>query len=162
MLTPQYLLIDQLRIELDKRISHGRWITLAPHYVQNNRRYQTHSGFGLVAAYKYYFGDSQWYLSAGAQFTHHSLDNYVKDVEEKLDDFWLYQTKITQYGLNATGGYCFRMQNHLFGDIYGGIGYRFSTMNSSDGISRSFSNRFFELNHTGLVVVFGVRFGVVL
>ena len=158
MMTPQYLMVNQLRLEIDRKISDRHWITVAPHYVQDFQQYQTHSGFGLVATYKFLYGKSS-YFGAGAQFTNHTFDNYAKDGEL---DLWLYQTKITQYGLNATVGHYFRLASHLFGDIYGGIGYRFSNTTSSDGIMHSFDNPFFSINYSGPMIVVGVRVGVML
>jgi hypothetical protein len=161
MLTPQYLTIKQLRIEFDQKITGQHWLTLAPHYVQNHQRYQTHSGFGLVATYKFFLGDSPSYLGGGGQFTYHTFENYAKDAVSQLD-MWLYQTKTTQYGINAVAGYYARILPHILADFYAGVGYRFASTKSTDGIKHSFGNSFFDYDKTGLLIVFGVRVGVML
>jgi hypothetical protein len=160
MLTPQYLRVDQLRIEIDRRIADRHWITLAPHYVQNFQQYQTHSGFGLVATYKFFFGTSS-YLGGGLQFTHHTINNYARDEYINMDEVWLYKTDITQYGINAIVGRYVRLLPHLFGDIYGGFGYRYSETKSSDGINH-FGKGLLSPNYTGLTLVLGVRIGIML
>jgi hypothetical protein len=163
MLTPQFLMIDQLRIEIDRRIAPRHWVTFSPHYIQNNVDYQTHWGLGLGATYKWFIADdSPVYVGGGLQFTHHVLNNSaLDDVSET--DIWLYRTNITQYGVNVITGRYIRFTNNLYGDIYGGFGYRMSSTKSTDDwTTQEFRNRFFNLAQTGLTVVIGVRVGIML
>jgi hypothetical protein len=162
MLSPQFVWIDQIRIEIDRRIKHGHWISFAPHYVQNNIEYQTHWGFGLASTYRWFTGiGSTTYIGAGLQFTHHVLENSGFDVLSKTD-MWLYRTNITQGGINAITGQYFRILPNIYCDIHVGIGYRLSSTKTSDGKPHEFRNRYFNLAHQGFVFVFGVRFGIML
>ena len=162
MMTPQFLLIDQLRIEIDRKIKHRHWISFAPHYVQDHKPFQTHRGLGLGATYKWFVGmESPVYIGGGLQFTRHTLENSGFDDVSKMD-MWLYNTNITQYGINAVAGRYIRFFPHIFGDIYAGVGYRFSTTNTTDGKPHEFHNRFFNLAQTGFTIVVGVRFGILL
>ena len=161
MLTPQYLMIDQLRIEIDKRIAKQHWITFAPHYVQNHQRLKTHSGFGLAATYKFFFKESSTYIGAGAQFTHHIFNNHAWDISSE-SELWMFQTKITEYGANAIVGHYIRFFPHLYGDFYAGLGYRLSSTTSSDDIQHAFSNDFFTYGQKGFRVIVGFRIGILL
>jgi hypothetical protein len=138
-------------------------VMVTPHYVQNFRdEYHSHWGFGLAATYKWFVGnESPIYLGAGIQFTRHNLKN--SGFDDLLEaDKWLYTTDIAQYGVNLVMGRYFRIFPFLFGDIYGGFGYRYSITNTTDGKPHSFSNNFFDLDRTGLTVVVGIRVGVML
>jgi len=161
MLTPQYLGINQLRIEVDRKMAPQHWMTFAPHYVQNLQPYQTHSGFGLVATYKFLFAGS-FYVGGGAQFTHHMLNNYTKDDLYTDADLWLYKTNVTQYGMNAVLGRYIKLYSYLFGDIYGGIGYRFSGARSSDELEHPSGVGFLGYDYVGLTCVVGIRLGIML
>jgi len=162
MFTPQFLMIDQFRIEIDRRLFDRHWISLAPHYVQKNTEFQTHWGIGLGATYRWFTSpESSTYYGIGFQFTHHNLENSAFD-DQSERNLWLYQTKITQYGANAIVGRYIRFFPHIYGDIYGGIGYRLSQTSTSDGIHHAFKNRFFDLAYEGWMVVLGVRIGIML
>ena len=161
MLTPQYLLIDEIRIEFDRKISGRHWVTLAPHYVQDIERYHAHQGFGLVATYKFLFKNYLTYLGGGAQFTHHIFDNSALD-NRSGQDLWLYKAQTTRFGVNMVAGRYVRFFPYLFGDFYAGVGYRFATTTSTDGIPHSFRNNFFKYEGKGLTIVFGARVGLML
>jgi len=161
MFTPQYLMINQLRIEIDRRLADRHWIVFAPHYIQNFQQYQRHSGLGLSVMYRFFLENSSSYIGFGPQITQHTFNNYAKD-NFTQSDLWLYRTNIAQYGFNAIVGSYFRLHPHLFGDIYGGLGYRFSKSVSTDGLDHSFSNGYFSHAHTGLMVMLGIRIGIML
>jgi hypothetical protein len=167
MFTPQFLMIDQIRIEIDRRIAHRHWLSLAPHYVQNNSHYQTHWGLGTVATYRWFVGrESPVYIGGGLQFTHHLLENSAYD-DLSQADMQLYKTNITQFGINAIIGNYMRFYEHIYGDIYGGVGYRLSQNNSTDGKPHAFrngpiNNRIFDLGYEGWMLVIGIRVGIML
>ena len=162
MLVPQFVLIDQIRIEIDRRIKYRHWISYAPHYVQNNSEFQTHWGAGLGATYKWFIApESPIYIGGGLQFTHHALENWAFD-DLSRSRIWLYKTDITQYGINAIAGQYIRFFPRVYGDIYVGLGYRFSTTTTSDGKPHEFYNGFFNLGYQGVMFVFGLRVGIML
>jgi hypothetical protein len=162
MLTPQFLLVDQIRIEIDRRLLHRHWISFAPHYVQNHTEFQTHWGFGLATTYKWFMGEeSPVYIGGGLQFTRHNLENSALDDLTQLTDL-LYSTNIMQYGVNMVFGRYIRLFPHVYGDIYGGLGYRFSQTTTSDGVPHAFRNRVFDLGYEGWILVVGIRFGIML
>jgi hypothetical protein len=191
MLTPQYLWVNQLRIEIDRKIAHRHWVSFAPHYIQNNQQFQTHWGFGLGATYKWFVDDeSPVYIGAGLQFTRHTFENYGVDSILKAPDrpfdkeekiMWLYKTNVAQFGVNLIVGRYIRFTNHIYADIYAGFGYRMSSTRSTDDIPHEFTTSIFttpdvfilgplrnqslfEYNYAnqGLVFVAGVRFGIML
>ncbi|MDR1950662.1 MAG: hypothetical protein LBP96_00350 [Bacteroidales bacterium] len=181
MLTPQFLYVKQLRIEIDKKIAHRHWLSFSPHYVQYNQEYQTHWGFGTGATYKYFINEeSPVYVGGGLQFTHHVFENSGFDDLPQADE-WLYKTNITQYGINAIIGSYIRFTNRIYGDIYAGFGYRMSSTKTTDDVPHEFSTLIFTMpdsfifgpfrnkslfshNHAyqGPVFVFGIRFGIML
>jgi len=161
MLTPQYLRVNQFRVEVDRKITTRHWMTFAPHYVQNFQPYQMHSGFGLVATYKFLLGNT-FYIGSGLQFTHHILNNYTKDDLYTDSDLWIYKTNVTQYGMNAVLGRYYKLYTYLFGDIYGGIGYRFSGVRSSDGFDHPSEVGFLGYDYAGWTIVVGMRIGIML
>jgi len=176
MLTPQFVLVDQIRIEIDRRIRDRHWISFAPHYIQNNTEFQTHWGFGLGTMYRWFrYEGSSSYFGAGLQFTHHILENTARDEFTHTDYLWLYRANITQYGINLIIGRYIQLAPNIFSDIYVGIGYRISHVRTqtiedelSVGTPTSFrnprfsNNRFLAHDYQGLMLVFGVRFGIML
>jgi len=170
MLSPQFLWIDQFRVEVDRRINDRQWLTLAPHYVQRHSEFQSHWGFGLAATYRFFRDfESQFYVGAGLQFTHHILENTARDAHTNSAYFPMYRTNITQYGINFIMGRYFKLAPNIFTDIYIGIGYRLShkrVNHTADELSvgapTSFRNRFFYLDYQGFMILLGIRFGIML
>jgi hypothetical protein len=160
MLSPQYLSINQLRIEFDQKITEGHWITLAPHYVQDMQQYKEQNGFGLVATYKYFLRKTPLYFGVGGQFTQNTYENYAFDNTSKTK-LWMYQSKALQYGPNILSGSYFRVYPYLFIDLYYGLGYRFTKLSSSDGLDH-FDRSFLGYDYSGVALLFGVRIGVML
>lgn len=159
MLTPQYLFVDQFRVEIDKKIG-GHYATFAPHYVQNVERYRTHHGFGLMIAYKYFLKKSL-YISAGFQSTAHFFASSAKD-DLTSRDLQLYRSTILQYGPNFTMGSYFRLFPNFFGDLYGGFGYRLIRESSDDQLNHTYGDLRLDAEYRGLMIVMGIRFGVML
>ncbi len=159
MLTPQYVFIKQFRVEIDKKIA-DQWFTFAPHYVQNIEQYRKHHGFGLVLSYKY-FWKTAFYSSIGIQATQHRYKSWARDpmFHRDLD---MYDSSVLQYGANLTSGVYFRMAPHLFGDIYGGFGYRLLNETSTDDINHSYGSGILSSEYKGLTLVIGIRVGIML
>ncbi len=161
MLTPQYIFVKQLRLEYDRKIIGRHWVTLAPHYVQDIEPYEKHQGFGLVATYKYVLRNSSTYFGGGAQITNHTINSSAFD-DASHADLWLLESKVKQYGFNIIAGRYIRLYPSLFGDIYGGFGYRISKTTSSDGTINDFGSGFLDFGYSGFMIVIGARLGIML
>jgi hypothetical protein len=161
MMTPQHLYVSQIRIEIDRKINDQQWLTLAPLYIQKFEQYQERQGFGLVATYKYVLKNQATYFGGGLQFMSNSFDNYALDDLLDADD-WLYRSKVMQYGVNVLSGYYYRLYPFLYGDIYYGVGYRFSQTTSTDGNNHNYNEGMLSPAYKGLTLVFGIRIGVML
>jgi hypothetical protein len=79
-----------------------------------------------------------------------------------IDNLLGYKTNITQYGINAVVGRYIRYSIHIYGDIYAGLGYRMASTKATDDKPHEFNNTYFNLAQTGMAIVVGIRFGIML
>ncbi len=172
--TPQYLVQNGIRFDLEKNIGNGMGaVVVAPSvYLRKKDResglypYTELFGASLWLEYKHYLTERRiTYLSLGPNFmfnySKYKENDWVDDGSEMVYRLKEFDQNVYRVGMNATIGLNFEVIEKVRVDLFGGFGFRYAFINSDNVNGKIYMNdHFFEPAYTGTMLIGGVKFGV--
>jgi hypothetical protein len=168
--SPQHLIKYGIRIEMERKLSHNKWLVVAPmvyfaekghkeydEYSDNNS-FNLLAGGGMALGLKTFArpnGEFGGYISFGPSYNYFFSQYYVhKDIDEEID------AHIHKLGFDVTLGYQFLIRQLVVMDIYTGMGARKSIMDNGGYSDDKFNNGPMDYNITMNTLLFGIKIGI--
>jgi hypothetical protein len=188
---PQYLLIQGLRMDIDKKLPLDRsWLVIAPQiYLGYTNRdgeasnfggknwytgseYDQVIGAGLDVYHKIFLEDNERpvgvYYAYGLSFRTFKM-NFKSEIDSTAPDLTIHRVvkdanqQIFSGGFGMIMGYQEQIKDYFLTDFYMGIGARYSNDDKGDyAYTRRYDRRMWDYAWTGTQLVIGLRFGVLL
>lgn len=160
---PQYLIINGLRIDVERQLKGRHYLQLCPQYYINNEplyneSYDEMHGGGLFIYHKYF--PEKNILKNGVYVAYGFTYNYFRF--KYLDD----NSQTQELKVNKLGGDLFIGYQYIYNkivsiDIYAGMGNRNSFLSQKEADKfDDFSFGPFGYSYSGNLFIFGFRFGV--
>jgi hypothetical protein len=180
---PQYLFQNGVKVEIDKMIAHGRFLTFSPviyhrgqepNWISSRYGFESMNGAGLEIFYRYYTEagqhDGGFYLLAGGGYEYFSFktSGYKWDIIERDGiDYYEYNDKDYYYSaLNAINlkmamGYKILLERQFAVDVYLGprMSYSFVDKPQSTFFYASRAGNYGYARH-GIGFYAGIRIGM--
>jgi hypothetical protein len=178
---PQQIFNNALRFEIDIPRNDHNWITLAPEFYFRDEDfedafdhpdYNTLIGGGIEVFFRKYIQPSShgegFYIAYGGgyRFLKINTNNYLWEETPENDLNWYRRSPanydINYHGLTAKcfGGYQMKFFDYLTGDLFIGLGMRYSIEDAPEGNFLRFNENINDYGYRGLMLVGGVRFGI--
>jgi hypothetical protein len=178
---PQQILNNAVRFEIDFRRAGHNWITLAPEFYFRDEdfedafdhpEYNTLVGAGIEVFFRKYIQPSShgegFYIAYGGgyRFLKINTDNYLWKKTPNNGIQWYHQNlqnyDIHYHGLSAKcfGGYQMKFFDYLTGDLFMGLGMRYSIEDAPEGNFLRFNENVNDYGYRGLMLVGGLRMGI--
>ncbi len=135
--------------------------------------YEKMYGFGLELHHRIFLKTESYpeglYFSYGLYYLHTCIEyleygwgtiNYDDDLEAMAYALLENETVIDKFGPNIMFGYQMNLTDRFFIDIYMGAGLRYSIIDASEYSTRNFDENITSFGYTGVLPVFGLRFGM--
>jgi len=176
---PQYLIMNGVRIDYDRRIKEHHWIQLSPQfylrenssfrdgddgyeYYEDNSYYDETDynnllGAGMHIYHRYYprisYEGYTAYLKYGVTWQYFSL----KYDEQLFNNYVERYTNINKTGADINFGVVTFLNDFIGIDMYAGLGFRYSHRSSDADNPRKFNDFFESYGYTGNIVNLGLR-----
>lgn len=168
-IVPQYLVMNGIRIDYDKRIGGQHWLQIAPQFYLSEKKpasdydipkFNLLLGTGLNLYHKYYPSAnrtlSNVYISYGLSWQHFNItydeaifNNYVERY-----------SNIHKMGGDVNIGVLSLLSSHIALDLYAGLGIRYAAI-KSDAISpKKFDEFYSDYGYTGNIINLGFRISI--
>lgn len=180
MLVPQFLVTNGIRVDYEKCYQPKKWIVISPYIYYKANDYTTSgtpqtsiAGGGLELGQKIILGKSknhnlQYYYGYSGLYQHFKVykegdvwKNINEDGNELMQlSFDRYSLDIDKMGLNLFIGTQVDKADHLYLDIFMGVGLRYSIRNEPYGVNLTNEDLDFEYYYTGTIFLIGFKVGL--
>ena len=180
---PQYLLINGIRIDIDKSLNKSnRWVVISPQFYYANDYAMTDIGYrdfeikkviggGTGLEYKYVFSTQSnakgIYISTGLSYNYFKITtDGITWVPETTGALTLVQregtfnTRINKIGIQSTIGYCSELFDKFLVDVFIGFGLRLCLDDTPGDSFTDLSTYAGDYGYSGTTLVTGIRFGL--
>jgi len=179
-LVPQYAFTNGIRVDLDVPLNHTNSLIIAPQiYMHSGGNswiwdYNEMLGAGVNIKHRKYLmqmkNQSGFYLDYGPTFQTFSITQHALLPEEFTEDGATYielvdgetTTQLFKFGLDFTLGARLVAGKLLYVDPFIGMGIRMSFDNQTSGLHKHYDSFWYDYGYTGIIIVAGWRFGVLL
>lgn len=180
-ITPQTAIINGFRPEFDFALGKhpGQWLIFSPMVFLSPDQpslynYKSMWGFGMEFQHRYYLRQQAvkpegFYMGYGPTFHYFSISDErlhaeqvtLNGIEYTEVRYGEVTTGIYKFGLTATGGYQFLLNEAIYMDIYAGAGIRLSFDDSGMGGFHKYYNDWYgDYGYSGTLITLGLRFGL--
>lgn len=178
---PYYTITNGLRLDIDFRTNQEKnhWLVISPqfYYDENNNNYREYiemTGFGIDFSYRVYLADNSKpkgpHFSPGFTLQFFNIKDEIFIPVEFIQDGQTYFTmeestetsNVFKLGPNILFGYQFLINNVMYLDIYGGLGFRFSFDNRDRQFIYRYQDWWGDYGYSGILLNGGMRIGVIL
>lgn len=156
---PQYLIIDGIRIDVERQIKGKHYLQVCPQLYLNKEpkyyaNYEKMIGGGLFIYHKYFPNENR--LKNGIYMAYGLTYNYFQfDVLDDNDEITM--LKVNKVGADLVVGYQYLLNNVISFDFYTGIGNRNSIFEGTR--TDILYDATFGYGYTGNLFLFGFRIG---
>lgn len=168
-IVPQYLIMNGIRVDYDKKIRDQHWLQIAPQFYLSEKKpakdyhipkFNNLLGTGLNLYHKYYPSAnrvlSNVYISYGVAWQYFN----IKYDEAIFNNHVERYSNIHKMGGDVNIGVLSLLSSHIALDLYAGLGFRYASIKSDANSPKKFDEFFSDYGYTGNIINLGFRISI--